>query len=496
MNNPRVAIDSQRLLLWTAVVGSIAYIAIAWSKNFDLADDDTLSQYLAWKLLIGGQQLDTWTIATPKLLQILIDGPINALFGSAAALTRSIVVAFAAAVGGGWVVHRYWGPWPAAACLCLLMSNRTVFNSVISGNSTALFSALLIGAVWLWSRGSRPLVVLSALGLAAICRTEGICFLGLAALGYGLSWWRSRDRRSLQAVGVAIVLSALAFGLDTVVPTVLSGAYRTNAEITKIIDQSATRKAQRDLARGGELAYDLRRFVEVEASYLSIVSELLPRLFRPWSLYLLGVIAGIAVWWRQHPTFVAVIVATGVAPLVYCAALHWLGYALFDRFFLPMVFPAVVLTIGALVGLATRMPRQTPAAVGVIVAMLLAVNARDIYYAERGYLKMTTDVRSELRGAIDQLVALGSDDVDLVLPENQWLLANLILPDLISRARRTGVFFEDSSVPADLNTIEFVLIDRQEGWYSIAQRKMNQRGFAPAWQSPANRFEIWAAKNK
>ncbi len=36
MNNPRVAIDSQRLPLWTAVVGSIAYIAIAWSKNFDL----------------------------------------------------------------------------------------------------------------------------------------------------------------------------------------------------------------------------------------------------------------------------------------------------------------------------------------------------------------------------------------------------------------------------------------------------------------------------
>lgn len=200
MNTSHVESESQRALLLLAAIGSLFYLAVAWSKNFDLADDDTLSQYLAWRLLLNGEQLDTWTIATPKLLQIVTDGPINALLGLAATLTRSVVVSFAAAAAGASVVHRYWGLWPAVACLSLLTSNRTVFNFVMSGNSTALFSSLLIVAVWLWARGSRPFVVISMLGLAATCRTEGICFLGLAALAYGFSWWRSRDRGSLQAV--------------------------------------------------------------------------------------------------------------------------------------------------------------------------------------------------------------------------------------------------------------------------------------------------------
>lgn len=420
MNTSRVESESQRPLILLAAIGSLVYLAIAWSKNFDLADDDTLSQYVAWRLLLSGEQLETWTIATPKLLQIITDGPINALLGVAAALTRSVVVSFVAAAAGASVVHRYWGSWPAVACLSLLMSNRTVFNFVMSGNSTALFSSLLIVAVWLWARGSRPFVVISMLGLAATCRTEGICFLGLAALAYGFSWWRSRDHRSLQAAALALVLAGLAFGLDTVVPSMLSGEFRTNAEITKIIDASATRKALRSLARDGDLGYNDRRFVAVEQPYLTVVADLVPRLFRPWPLYLLGVIVGVAVWWRQHPSFVLVIVSLGVAPLFYCGALHSMGYAIFDRFFLPMVFPAVVLTVGALVGLATSLPRRAIGAAGVIVALLLAVNVRDVYYAERGYLKMTAAARAEVRVAIGELVARGIDDADLVLPENQW----------------------------------------------------------------------------
>ena len=376
-------------------VSALAFYAIAgWDIGADALDSDTLSLVLQWQLVRDGVVLDDWILSTPKFLPVVVDGSLYQFGGVGAVLARSLLTSALLVALAAAFAHLTLGWQASVATAGLLLLNRTTFTSAFGGNSTALYATFLVGAALCFLRwpSRRPVIAgLLLLFAASLTRMEGLSYLGLAALApFAASWKRDRRFPCLTAVAAAGLIATV-FLADLWVPTTLSGRLRSGRLVTLELNERAKKIAE---VRQGEQMY-AEAVARIEQGYGETALYLLGRVMRPIILFAAMGLVGLIVLRTRAPLSALILIFLGGAPLVYCAVLHFLGVALFERFFLPTAVAAAIATSftfqEVLIRLAKLDSRKAAwaglAAVALVAAGVLGVGARDVYYHKNGYLE-------------------------------------------------------------------------------------------------------------
>jgi len=275
----------------------------------------------------------------------------------------------------------------------LLLFGRTTFSSAFGGNSTILYAAFLLGAAvcflqWL----SRRALIAGLLLLfgASLTRIEGLSYLGLAGIGLFAVNWRHEKKIAFLLAGTTLGLIVAVFAADLWVPSTLSGRLRSARSVTLELNERAKTIAE---VTEGEGIY-AQAVGRIEQGYFETATYNLSRVIRPIFVLVPMALAGLILVRKRRPLPASLLVLLAFTPLIYCAVLHFLGVALFDRFFLPTGVAVVIATSltldEALVRLTALGSRRAAwaglAAVLLILVGLLGIGAQDIYYNKSGYL--------------------------------------------------------------------------------------------------------------
>ena len=175
---------------------------------------------------------------------------------------------------------------------------------------------------------------------ACLTRIEGLTYLGLAGVGLCAAHWRSNRRRAIVTAGASAILVLVVFAADLWVPSSLSGRVRSARAVTLELNERAKALAE---VTAGEGIYG-QAVERIEQGYGETAIHHLNRVIRPMFVLVPIAVAGLLVVQRRRPLAALLLTLVAVTPLIYCAVLHFLGVALFDRFFLPS---AVVVAIAA-----------------------------------------------------------------------------------------------------------------------------------------------------
>ena len=414
------------------------YGVVALLLGSTALDNDTLSLVLAWKLIREGAILDQWTIATPKPLLILVDGMLWQLFGPSGVVVRSILT-FGALVGcSALLVGRYWGTTAAAIVAVFLTAHRELLTATVSANSTIAFTTYLVAALVLKTRPSAALLVLFA---AALARSEGLAYLGFALVAIPFFAPPESKRK---AAALAVVLIGLAPLIDAIAPSLISGQFRSNFEVTREISEAAMVRAKQ--ATGPD--YHLDHYRRLESSYPETLALLLGRHLRPLPFYILGSLLGIWAWRQRSRSGLGLILYLGVPPLIYCWAFHLAGLAVFGRFLLPTTVAALILTVTGLVWLAQQLSgwRVASAAVALLGTVALAVTVRDARNDYRGYLTQAAQSQDDFQQMLKPLAREPLRSKRLLVSGAWWPHTHLALQTDMNRSVRTDDLLDEQSV--------------------------------------------------
>ena len=392
-------------------IAALAFYVIAgWGIGADALDSDTLSLVLQWKLIRNGVVLDDWILSTPKFLPVVVDGTLYELGGDGAVFARSLVTSSLLVALAAAFAHLALGWQASLATAGLLLFGRTTFSSAFGGNSTILYATFLVGAAVCFLKWpSRRAMFAGLLLLFAACltRIEGLAYLGLAgAVLFAVSWKHER-RLSFLTAGATAGLILAVFAADLWVPSTLSGRLRSARSVTLELNERAKTIAQ---VTEGEGIYG-QAVGRIEQGYIETAAYNLSRVIRPIVVLLPMALAGFILILARKPLPAFLLILLAITPLIYCAVLHFAGVALFDRFFLPT---AVAIMIGAAFTIQEALKRTTAlgsrraawvgsAAIFVVLAGLLGIGARDIYYNKKGYLLWRADSLREYKAGLAQL---------------------------------------------------------------------------------------------
>jgi hypothetical protein len=370
------------------------YLVAGWDIGADVLDSDTLSLVLQWQLVRDGVVLDDWILSTPKFLPVVLDGPLYQLGRDGAVLGRSLLTSALLVALAATFAHLAVG-WQAGLVTAgLLLLSRTTFASAFGGNSTALYVTFLAGAALCFLKwpSRRPVVAgLLLLFTASLTRIEGLSYLGLAAVALFAASWKSDRRFSLLSAVATAGLIATVFLADLWVPTTVSGRLRSGRSVTLELNERAKKIAE---VRQGDEMY-AEAVARIDQGYPETAFYLIGRTMRPMILFVAMGFAGLILFRAHAPLAVLILIQLGAAPLVYCAVLHLLEIALFERFFLPT---AVAMTIAASFAFQEALSRLTKlrsrkvawAGLTVVALLLvgtLGIGGRDVYYHKNGYLR-------------------------------------------------------------------------------------------------------------
>ena len=418
------------------------YLIAGWDVGEDALDSDTLSLVLQWKLIRTGVVLDDWILSTPKFLPVVVDGPLYELGRGGAVLARSLLTSSLLVALAAAFVHMAAGRQASLAAAGLLLLNRTIFTTAFGGNSTALYTTFLIGSALCFVKwpSRRPVVAgLLLLFGASLTRVEGLSYLGLAAVAlFAASWKRDRKFSFLSAI-VAAGLIATVFLADLWVPTTLSGRLRSGRSVTLELNERAKQIAE---LRQGEEIY-AEAVARIEQGYAETALHLLGSAMRPLFLYGPLGLAGL-IWLRgRAPLPVLIVSLLGAAPLVYCAVLHFLGVALFERFYLPTAVAMVMATSFALQGAVARSTKLNSrklawaglATVAVLPAGLLGIGGRDIYYHKSGYLLWRAANLRQYAEGLEQLKDTDLSNKQILVNGWHYAYTNLVLDTSVPKVR-------------------------------------------------------------
>jgi hypothetical protein len=317
---------------------------------------------------------------------------------------------------------------------------------------------------------------------ASLIRSEGLVYLGLAVVAIPFVAPPESKRR---VAGLAILLIGLAPVIDSIAPSLISGRFRTNFEVTREISEAATVRAKR--ATGQD--YHLDHYRRLESSYAETLSLLLGRHLRPLPFYIFGSLLGLWAWRQRSKSGLKVILYLGVPPLIYCWVFHLMGFAVFGRFLLPTTIAALILTVTGLVWLVQQLSRWPLArtAVAIVATAALAVAIRDAYYDQRGYLTQSARSQADFRQMIEPLSPESMQREKLLVSGAWWPHTHLALQTDLNRSVRTDDvvdlrLMEDvdymiiSSDDPAANQPGFVVKEiSPSGHYTIVERIRNQR---------------------
>ena len=369
------------------------YVIAGWDVGADALDSDTLSLALQWKLIREGTVLDEWVLSTPKFLPVVVDGPLYELGGDRAVLTRSLMTSSLLVALGAAFAHLTLGWQAGLVAASLLLCGRVTFTSAFGGNSTILYMTFLLGAAVCFLKWPSRRALFAGLLLlfgASLARIEGLAYLGLAGLGLSTVYWKRERKISLLTAAATAGLVLAVFAADLWTPSTLSGRVRSARSVALELNEHAKEFAA---VTGGEGVYG-QAIGRIEQSYAETAAYHLSRVIRPVFVLVPMALAGLFLVRKRQPLAALLLVLLGVTPLIYCGVLHYMGVALFDRFFLPT---AVAVLVGAalavheaLAHLAALRARPAAWAAGAVVSLvfagLLGIGARDIYYSKQSYL--------------------------------------------------------------------------------------------------------------
>lgn len=450
---------------------ALIYAAIALLPGATALDNDTLSLVLAWKLIREGVVLDQWTIATPKPLLILVDGLLWELLGLSAVVVRSVVT-FGALVGfTALLVGRYWGATTATIVAVILTAHRELLTATLSGNSSVAFATCLVAALVVRTRLSASLLALFA---ASLIRSEGLVYLGLAVVAIPFVAPPEGRRK---AAGLAILLIGLAPLIDAIAPSLISGRFRTNFEVTREISEAATVRAKRTTGQD----YHLDHYRRLESSYAETLTLLLGRHLRPLPFYVFGSLLGLWAWRQRSTSGLRLMLYLGIPPLIYCWAFHLMGFAVFGRFLLPTTIAALILTVTGLIWLAQQLSRWplARAAVAIVGTAALAVAIRDAYYDQRGYLMESARSQADFRQMIEPLANEPLGSKRLLVSGAWWPHTHLALQTDLNRSVRTDDVVDSRSI----DDVDYMIISSDDP-------TANEPGFVVKGTSPSGHYTI------
>jgi hypothetical protein len=349
-------------------VASLAFYVIAgWDIGADALDSDTLSLVLQWKLIRDGALLDDWILSTPKFLPVVVDGALYELGGEGAVFARSLVTSSLLVALAAAFAHLTLGWQASLAAAGLLLFGRTTFSSAFGGNSTILYAAFLLGAaVCFLQWPSRRALIAGLLLLfgASLTRIEGLSYLGLAGIGLFAVNWKHEKKIAFLMAGTTLGLIVAVFAADLWVPSTLSGRLRSARSVTLELNERAKTIAE---VTEGEGIY-AQAVGRIEQGYFETATYNLSRVIRPIFVLVPMALAGLILVRKRRPLPASLLVLLAFTPLIYCAVLHFLGVALFDRFFLPTGVAVVIATSlaldEALVRLTALGSRRTPHGMG------------------------------------------------------------------------------------------------------------------------------------
>lgn len=397
-------------------VAALAFYVIAgWDVGADALDSDTLSLVLQWKLIRDGVVLDDWILSTPKFLPVVVDGALYELGGDSAVFARSLVTSSLLVALAAAFAHLTLRWQASLAAAGLLLFNRTTFSSAFGGNSTILYATFLVGAAVCflkWPSRRAAIAGLLLLFGASLTRIEGLSYLGLAGVGLFAVNWKRERKLSLLTAGATVGLILTVFAADLWVPSTLSGRLRSARSVAIELNEHAKKIAE---VTEGEGTYE-QAIHRIEQGYIGTAAYNLSRVIRPILVLMPMALAGLILMLARKPLPAFLLILLATTPLIYCAVLHFVGVALFDRFFLST---AVAVMIGAAFTLQEALARTTAlgsrraawvgsAAVFVLFFGLLGIGGRDIYYNKSGYLLWRAGNLRMYRTGLNQL-----KDVDL-----------------------------------------------------------------------------------
>ncbi|MDA1314959.1 MAG: hypothetical protein O2968_16640 [Acidobacteria bacterium] len=421
------------------------YLIAGWDIGADALDSDTLSLVLQWKLVRSGVVLDDWILSTPKFLPVVVDGALYELGRDGAVLARSLLTSALLIALAAAFVHLVAGWQASLAAAGLLLLNRTTFTAAFGGNSTALYTTFLIASALCFVKwpSRRPVVAgLLLLFGASLTRIEGLSYVGLAAVAlFAASWKHDRKFSFLSAI-VAAGLIATVFLADLWVPTTLSGRLRSGRSVALELNERAKEIAE---VRQGEEMY-AAAVTRIEQGYPETALYLLGHVMRPLFLFVPMALAGLILLRARAPLPVLIVSLLGAAPLVYCAVLHFLGVALFERFYLPTAVAMIIATSFAFHEALTRLARlnsRKPAWAGLaIVALLLAgtlgIGGRDVYYHKSGYLLWRVANLREYAEGLVQLKDTDLSDKQILVYGWHHAYTNLVLHTYVPNVSHDG----------------------------------------------------------
>jgi hypothetical protein len=449
---------SSRLVVCVAAAGIGFYALAGWGIGADVLDSDTLSLVLAWHLLRDGVQVESWQLAVPKALPIILDGGLYELAGPFAVLTRSVLAAVGLLVTTFWLLHKSYSSAAGLLAVGFLLANRTLLISTLGGNATVFFTLALLGAAVAfaeWPPSKSAMVTgLACLTVAALLRQEGLAFLALAGVGLLASNYRPHPKRAVASLLAAGGLLVCVLFIQVWVAGALTVDHLSDVEIAR--NHAAvmnTVAAATGIERPG-LPAEMYR--------------LLAFLLRPWPWYLaVGAVGAAALWRRSAPTAV-LLAAMVVTPLAYCVLFGRLDLPLFERFLFPT---AVAVHLFSAVGccrlwdwLQERASRYGLWAARAFVALAVlaawTVAARDCWYEWQGYLKPEAAARREFSQGLARISSKGTGSEPLLVSGLHYPYAILQTGADINRVHQDGFVLADDPRPERLRRFKYILYDR------------------------------------
>lgn len=414
------------------------YALFGWQAGSDALDSDTTSLLVGWEMMRNGQTLDRWVLATPKFLPVVLDGALFEIGGFPAVLARSVLSMALLAAAGAAFVYSIAGPWAAALAAGFLLLNGQMLILTMGGNSSILGAAFVAAALLAFHAGDAARNRLAGLGClfaAGLARSELLVFLPIAVAAFAWQGWRNRSRAALLAAGGGIVLICLAVALDTVVPTRLMGYWTNSRDVS--IDMAGDIASQVAVGKelGVEADYRLDHHRQLESSYFTNLEILIPRLLRPFPLFLLTALGGLGYLWNRRRWAAMLLAVMGGCPLLVGWLIYANGGGLYERFFLLSMVACVLASpfgyLAAWEWLNARPNRRWAAGGRALIAVIalgaVAVGLRDMYNQRRGYLRHVSFDLEVFREGIEPLRGVDLREKLVLVHGWHWGFANLVL---------------------------------------------------------------------
>jgi len=488
-----------------AAAALLFYGILAWDVGADALDSDTTSLLAGWKLIRNGEILERWSLAAPKFLPVVLDGALYELAGFRAVLARSLLAGIVIAAAGAAFTARCSGRIPGLLAAGLLLLHGQIVTLTFGANSTILGAAFLMAALlsFRWYPQRAPVLGgLAMLFCAALARTELISYLVIACALLAWLGWRERAQQRYAWAGAAAALAGGAFLLDAYVPSKLTGEWTTSREVAQQLASNIDEQIEARKKQGLGADYRLRRHESLERSYLSNLGTLFWNLLRPLPLLAITGLAGLAALWRRSRKEAVLLLVFGAAPLVYGWVIFQQGGALVHRFFLPATLACLV-TSAAAFGLAWERvsrfslgPRKLlRISLALLATGVLAVGARDVYYAKIGYLDSVTSSLRQFRQGLRTIEDQDLRNKRILVYGWHWGYANLVLRTGPNTVYRDEILLTTPDPRRFLCECAYVLIRRGNPFVDQLIEQASQgegdRCLESFWSSPSGEFELF-----